>query len=366
MRGELACAATLLAAGPGAWAAATAADFEACVARSPGESAQARAERADCFAALLAGAPARVPGDGAPPTGLAPAAASSALPNMRPVQVGPGNSQFTRLWGSKAERSELRAGEYQLNYFLPAFYARHAGLAPEPVGATAQAGADRRATEGKFQLSLKGHVFPRDDTGAHDLWLAYTQVSHWQMWNTEGSRPFRETNYEPELLYTYEPAARSFAGWQVGHAGLSLNHQSNGRGGGDSRSWNRVIAFVRAEKGDTLVTLRGWARFREGGIDDNPGIQNYAGRADLQVSHQFSRGGVLVLTGRHSLRGGAHSRGAIQADYSLPLCRESGSRWCFDSLRAHLQYFRGYAESLIDYDRLDTYYGLGFSIGAWK
>lgn len=361
MMHRLAGAAFLSLAAGAAWSAPSPADFEACVARSPGEDATAKAARADCFAALLTGT-------ASPRPGPAPSALPRTQADPPAPPAGAVASQFARQWGSKAERSELRAGEYQLNYFLPAFHARSPNLAPAPVGGSPQPGTgqDRQATEAKFQLSLKGHVFPKDDTGAHDLWLAYTQVSHWQMWNADGSRPFRESNYEPELLYTYEPPAWSVAGWRVGHVGLSLNHQSNGRGGGESRSWNRLIAFVRAERDNTLVTLRGWTRFKEGGLDDNPGIQNYAGRADLQVSHQFPRGGVLVLTGKHSLRGGEDNRGSIQVDYSLPLCRESSSRWCFDSLRAHVQYFRGYAESLIDYNHLDTYYGVGFSIGAGK
>jgi phospholipase A1 len=206
-----------------------------------------------------------------------------------------------------------------------------------------------------------------DERGAHDLWIGYTQVSHWQIWNEEGSRPFRESSYEPEILYTWEPSGWEKGGWRVGHLGLALNHNSNGRGGADSRSWNRVIAFARADLGDTMVTLRAWSRIREGGVVDNPEIEDYYGRADLQVSHQWPGGTLLQATGRHSLRGGDRSRGAIQLDLSLPLCGESWPRWlCADNLRAHAQFFRGYAESLIDYNHLDTYWGVGLSLGAWR
>ena len=341
---------------PGAFAAPTAEELEACVQRFPGDRA---AERKACFEALVSPRPPApavvVPAARPPPaTDLAPGKEASA-------------SQFRRLWGDAKERSAWHAGEYHGNYFLPAFRAKNPNLAPVRAGEGASPlllPTERQATEAKFQFSFKGHLWPKDDRGRHDLWFGYTQVSHWQLWNGDASRPFRESSYEPELLYTYEPPGLDWAGWRVGHFGLSLNHNSNGQGGELSRSWNRAIAFVRAEKGATLVTLRGWSRLRENGIDDNPDIEDYYGRADLQVSHAFANGVQLSALGRHSLRSGTRSRGAIQLDLSAPLCRQAWPSWlCVDSLRAYVQGYHGYAESLIDYNHKDSYLGIGLSIG---
>ena len=55
------------------------------------------------------------------------------------------------------------------------------------------------ATEAKFQFSAKFDIWP--NRGPHAVYFAVTQRSLWDVY--QASQPFRENNYEPELLYTY-------------------------------------------------------------------------------------------------------------------------------------------------------------------
>ena len=70
---------------------------------------------------------------------------------------------------------------------------------------------DLQSAEAKFQLSLKTKVLQGIFGSRADLWVGYTQSSRWQVYNGDISRPFRETNYEPELMLVL-PNSYSFAG----------------------------------------------------------------------------------------------------------------------------------------------------------
>ena len=213
-------------------------------------------------------------------------------------------------------------------------------------------------TELKFQLSFKARVI-KNVFGSKiggTLWAGYTQSSRWQFYNTNISRPFRETNYEPEIMLTI-PTSYKFLGMNGVFAGIGINHQSNGRSNPLSRSWNRVVAQFGWENPSWSVVARPWWRVQEEFIEDNnPGIENYLGRIELLTA--FSRKGYnLSMELRHSMRGGEQSRGSITLDYAVKVR---------DLLQIHAQLFHGYGESLIDYNHKQTTIGLGLSLIQWR
>ncbi|MCO6149008.1 phospholipase A [Flavobacterium sp. NRK1] len=209
--------------------------------------------------------------------------------------------------------------------------------------------------EAKFQISFKVKVVQGIFWGHGDIWAAYTQKSHWQIYNKSLSRPFRETNYEPEVLLNFATNFKFF-GFVNRMAGISINHQSNGRNLPLSRSWNRVILHTGFESGNWQVYIRPWFRLPDqNNEDDNPDIVEYIGRGDATVIHAMGKN-VLSLTASSNLSLNSHFKGYAEFSWSRNL---SGN------LRGYFQVTHGYGETLIDYNNRQTTIGLGVSLVEW-
>ncbi|MDT0197501.1 MULTISPECIES: phospholipase A [unclassified Acinetobacter] len=246
---------------------------------------------------------------------------------------------------------------YQPVYLMPGFWTSKKNEFPQSENPenTVKEDQNLTSTEAKFQLSLKTKAVENILGDNGDLWLGYTQSSRWQVYNSEESRPFRETNYEPEASLIFRTNYDLLGlNWRM--LGLTINHQSNGRSDPLSRSWNRVMLNLGFEKDNFALMVRPWYRFEEKREDDNnPEIKNYIGRGDMTAFYRYKEHDFSLML-RHTLKGGDENRGAVQFDWSFPI---SGR------LRGQFQLFDGYGESLIDYNHRATYVGLGVSLMNW-
>ena len=211
---------------------------------------------------------------------------------------------------------------------------------------------DVNAAEAKYQISFKTKLW-EGLVGHHgDLWLGYTQLSNWQAYNKSFSAPFRETDYEPELMAVFRTNLDAGLGFKVKMLSVGLNHQSNGRGQPLSRSWNRLMVQGGVERDNFALLLRTWKRFEESAAkDDNPDISRYLGYGDLQATWRLDAHELSL-----NLRPGFYSRGSAQLDWTFPIHR---------NLKGYLQFFTGYGETLIDYNHRQSIFGLGVSLVDW-
>jgi phospholipase A1 len=203
--------------------------------------------------------------------------------------------------------------------------------------------------EAVLQISVKFPLW-REILGTNnDLLFSYTSKSWFQAYNSALSKPFRETNYEPEIFLRHFggfrlPLGVRLSGWDIG-----WNHQSNGRSEPLSRSWDRIMGRMDLDVTPNLsMQLRGWYRIPESeDEDDNPDIYRYMGYADIRAIWTPNRNTFTAM-----LRPGTKESG-FELTWSYPINNH---------FRIYTQYFTGYGESLIDYDRKVERIGIGFAI----
>jgi phospholipase A1/A2 len=294
-----------------------------------------------------------------------PVPAGVKKPDSQPATpVPPPSRAAPSLFDDRWDLDGRRKGElffpraYRPVYVLPFTWTDHVNdlpVSPSPPN-TVNNPLVLRPIEVKYQLSLKAKLW-EDLLGTPlRVWGGYTQSSRWQVYNGHESRPFRETNYEPEIIFAW-PLDHSLWGWRLRQLSVGANHQSNGRELPLSRSWNRVIGEASVERGNWTLQVRPWLRLNErASDDDNPDISDHIGRGELLFTGKVGQN-VLAMTLRHSLRGGGRSRGSAQLEWSFPID---------GALHAYAQWFTGYGESLIDYNHKQNKLGLGVSIVEWR
>lgn len=319
----------------------------------------AAADRLACYdrAAGRAVEPALPPVPPADPAAVPPPAHPAMATTASGDRAEP--SKMSKFW--ELDRADKRGvfnfTGYRPNYILPLHVTTHINRSPQSPTQPAVRLPAYRSLEAKLQLSLRTKLAQSVLLPHADVWFGYTQQSMWQLYNGPDSKPFRNTDYEPELIYvvpTPEPWRNLPFGWRWRYGQLALAHQSNGQADPLSRSWNRVYLGAGFENGDWSLTTRLLRRLREDlDSDNNPDLTDYQGRGDLQLSWTPQRATASLLY-RSTFKD--RKRGAVQFEWTYPVYGDqpSGLRW-------FVQVFSGYGETLTDYNFRQTSLGAGLT-----
>ena len=279
---------------------------------------------------------------------------SSALDNKICVERSISNQPFVLI-------------PYKPNYFIGSY-----------VDGLSGGVEDYQDFEAKFQISFRIPL-SRYDKPARCFWVdgtkcisffGYTQLSVWQMLNSDRSAPFRDTNFEPELMVVQMFNNELVAGWKLRMINYGLiNHQSNGKVPPLSRSWNRSYIEFLIENNDSYITFKAWDRWDEDSKinptdfigDDNEDIEKYVGTFEIKYLH----------VGEHvnysfEIRDSEFNSNKInfQFNWSIPF-KKIASVLDENDLRFYIQYFNGYGETLIDYNIQRERLGFGVMLTDW-
>lgn len=201
----------------------------------------------------------------------------------------------------------------------------------------------------KYQVSFKQLITRNTLPWETYLFLTYSQKAFWDIY--QKSKPFEEINFNPSLGLgkpIYDKADRI-----KGLATFSLNHTSNGRDSIYSRSWNNLsLGYATFLGQKTLLNVKAWVPFRY--QEDNPDLLEYIGLGEINLSHEFIEDRLIAEI---MLQKGItwEWKGKIRSRiYYSP----------FKTLNQYfmLEWFVGYAESLIDYTEFKSMVRLGYVI----
>jgi len=270
-------------------------------------------------------------------------------------KILPDSKKVTTIKNSSNElsRSDFSLLAHRQSYFMPVSFTQNRRPLANIVGDVASDTLDFDDLEVKFQISFKMNLWDDVVGDNSQLMAAYTQKSFWQMYNSDLSSVFRETNYEPEV-YINKQIDFDILGFRLSNASLGFVHQSNGRSNLLSRSWNRIYANFIFQRDNFALSIKPWRRIQENiEEDDNPDLEDYLGKYEVGMLYKWKQNEFTVLL--RNLTANKHAA-SFQLGWQFPLN---------DNINFYAEYFNGYGESLIDYNYRNETFGLGITIGKW-
>ncbi len=279
------------------------------------------------------------------------AVATTEIPAVASATAAPPETPISRTEQSwelvpSARRGVFSFRPHRENYLLLANYNAQSNV--EPYSTLTPAGLPGKRVELTYQLSFKVKAAEQVAGLPVDIWLGYTQQSFWQAYDRAASSPFRETNYQPEVMAVL-PLNKEVAGLNFRYLNMGLVHQSNGQTGPLSRSWNRIYAELGVDRGNFSLSGRLWQRLDNAKSDnDNPDITDFLSHGDVHAVYR-DNGYEYSMTARRNWN---TQKGSIQAGWAYPITT---------NLKGYIQIFAGYGQSLIDYNYSQKAIGAGFN-----
>lgn len=217
-------------------------------------------------------------------------------------------------------------GLYKDNYFT--------------VGTTIGRTPSRTNSDVKFQISLSIRLTNTSLPWGTYLYLYYTQLTLWNVF--QESMPMRDMNFNPGIGWSKPFFSK---GRYVGKMTLIVEHESNGRDGDASRSWNRVALAGSAIITDNLmVHAKYWIPIIDSG--NNLDICRYSGifrwGFNLTSNNKRWQGGIALTK-----RAGNIFNWNTVAEASWQVSPKS-------NVNLFVQYYNGYGECLLDYNQFHS------------
>ncbi len=199
----------------------------------------------------------------------------------------------------------------------------------------------------KFQLSISQRLTKSKLPFDTYLFIQYTQKAFWNVF--QNSLPMRDLNFNPGIGLGHLIIRENK---YIGKSYLMLEHESNGRDSIDSRSWNKLsLALALMINKNWEMQFSTWVPFVDGA--NNKDLLKYKGIFQLAGNYRtnnrrFNCG--LILTKRKTW---LSFNTQLEVSYKF---NNKENQYFF------LQYYNGYGENLLDYNKFKSMLRIGFVI----
>lgn len=222
-------------------------------------------------------------------------------------------------------------GLYKDNYFTAG-----TSIGPKPTATNSDV---------KFQISIGIRLTNATLPWHTYLSLMYTQRTFWNVF--QRSMPMRDMNFNPAIGWTKPFFSK---GRFVGKMTLMIEHESNGRDGKESRSWNRIsLAASSIINQYLMVHGKVWIPIVDG--QNNRDLLKYSG---------LWQWGFVASTADKKFTGGITIVKRKGWDFNFNTIAELSWRVHEKTnLNLFAQYYNGYGENLMDYNKFHSRLRLG-------
>ena len=200
----------------------------------------------------------------------------------------------------------------------------------------------------KFQISISQRLTKSVLPWHTYLYLFYSQKAMWNIF--EESLPFHDLNFHPGIGLSKLIISK---GRLVGKATLTLEHESNGRDGEASRSWNKIslsaAAFIDPH---LMVHAKYWIPIIDG--QQNKDILRYSGIYQTGIQG-ITTNKKWVFDFTFVKRKGWNLNGNVILNVGYRINNNSNQFLM-------LHYYNGYGENLLDYNKFHSRLRIGLLI----
>lgn len=225
-------------------------------------------------------------------------------------------------------------GLYRDNYFV--------------VGTTVGHKPNATNSDVKFQISIAQRLTKATLPWGTLLFLMFSEKTQWNVF--QNSMPMRDLNFNPGIGLSKPFFSK---GRYIGKMTLLIEHESNGRDGDDSRSWNRIsLSGSALINKNILVHAKYWIPIVDG--MNNRDLLKYSGIAQW--------GTEVSLDNRRWIFGVTLVK---RQGWNLNFNTTLEASWLVSrkvNQYLYVQYYNGYGEFLLDYNQFRSRLRVGIVI----